>query len=181
MEVIHNKIIKFNNAFNANPFIDLIEDVSNSSYPLQHVERRPHLTMELPTLFSRLDDINAVRLRSLSISAMFPYISQYMSLYNLTKMVPKKDFITVSKLEAGNSMAEHSDDDQLDSNNFICMAYINDNYEGGELYFPDLDIQYKPRQGDVIIYQAKEKHMVTELKSGTRYSIGYGLKGPIND
>lgn len=179
MEVIHNKIIKFNNAFDPNSFIDLIENVSKSSYPLQQVERRPHLTMELPTLFSSLDDVNAVRLRSLCISAMFPYISQYISLYNLTKMVPKKEFITVSKLEAGNSMGEHADDDQLDSNNFICMAYLNDNYEGGSLYFPDLDIEYKPRQGDVIIYQAKEKHMVRELVSGVRYSIGYGLRGPV--
>lgn len=181
MEVIANKLIKFNNAFNANPFIQLIEDVSQSCYPLEHVERRPHLTMELPTLFSKSDNVDAVRLRSLCISAMFPYISQYMSLYSFSNMVPKKEFITVSKLEPGNSMAEHIDDDQINSNNFICMAYLNDNYEGGELSFPDLGISYKPRSGDVIIYQAKEKHMVTELISGTRYSIGYGLKGPIND
>jgi len=179
MEVIHNKIIKFNNAFNPNPFIDLIEDVSKSSYPLQYVDRRPHLTMELPTLFSNLDDVNAVRLRSLCISAMFPYISQYISLYGFTNMVPKKQFITVSKLETGNSMGEHKDDDQADSNNFICMAYLNDNYQGGHLYFPDLDIEYKPTAGDVIIYQAKEKHMVTKLDYGTRYSIGYGLRGPV--
>lgn len=179
MEVIANKIVKFNNAFNANPFIPLIEDVSNSSYPLKHVDRRPHLTMELPTLFSQNDDINAVRLRSLCISALFPFISQYISLYNFSSMIPKKEFITVSKLEAGNSMAEHSDDDQINSNNFICMAYLNDNYEGGELCFPDLGVSYKPKPGDVIVYQAKEKHMVTELVSGTRYSIGYGLRGPV--
>jgi len=180
MEVLSDKIIKFSNAFNPNHFIDLIEEVSISSYPLKRVERRPHLTMELPTLFSKTDDVKSVKLRNLCISTLFPLISQYISIYNLSHMAPKKDFITISKLESGNFMDVHSDDDQLDSDNFICMAYINDNYKGGELHFPEIGIQYKPRAGEAILYQAKEKHMVTELLSGTRYTIGYGLRGPIS-
>ena len=58
MEILSDKIIKFTNAFSPNGYIDLIEDVSSSCYPLNSVERRPHLTMELPFLFSKSDNIS---------------------------------------------------------------------------------------------------------------------------
>jgi predicted 2-oxoglutarate/Fe(II)-dependent dioxygenase YbiX len=61
------------------------------------------------------------------------------------------------------------------------MAYINDGFTGGELHFPEIGITYKPSAGDIIIYQAKEKHEVLELTDGIRYTFGYGLRGPVND
>jgi hypothetical protein len=136
--------------------------------------------MELPTLFSSKDNLAAVRLRSMCLSDMLPTITQYMSVYNIEKMIPKKDFITVSKLIPYSSMAVHMDDKEVVSDNFICMAYINDNFVGGELNFPDIGVKYSPSAGDIIIYQAKEKHEVLELTDGFRYSFGYGLRGPIN-
>ena len=95
-------------------------------------------------------------------------------------MIPKKNFITVSKLRHYSNMYEHVDDNEIDSNNFICMAYINENFQGGDLRFPELDITYRPKSGDILIYQAKEKHEVLDLLYGDRYTFGYGLRGPIN-
>lgn len=181
MEILSNKIIKFTNSFNANGYTDLIEEVSSSCYPLLEVERRPHLTMELPFLFSEQDNISAIKLRSRILKDIIDPISRYMSVYNIESMIPKKDFITVSKLEPGIGMASHVDDDEIESNNFICMAYANDNFSGGELLFPDLGISYKPSAGDIVIYQAKNRHMVNQIADGFRYSFGYGFKGPIHD
>lgn len=181
MEILANRLIRFTNAFNPNPYIDLIEQVSNTVYPLMHTERRPHLTMELPTLFSSKDNLAAIRLRSMCLSDILLPITQYMSVYNIEKMIPKKDFITVSKLIPNSSMEAHVDDTDVASDNFICMAYINDNFTGGGLSFPDLGISYSPVAGDVMIYQAKEKHEVLELTNGSRYTFGYGLRGPVND
>jgi hypothetical protein len=181
MEILANKVVRFTNAFNPHSYIDIIEQVSDTVYPLIHTERRPHLTMELPTLFSRKDNLVAARLRSMCLSDMLSPITQYMSVYNIEKMVPKKDFITVSKLIPNSSMEAHVDDKEAASDNFICMAYINDNFTGGELNFPELGIRYKPSAGDIIIYQAKEKHEVLELTDGIRYTFGYGLRGPVND
>lgn len=181
MEILSDKIIKFTNAFSPNGYIDLIEDVSSSCYPLNSVERRPHLTMELPFLFSQSDNISAIKLRSRILKDIMDPISRYMSVYGISKMVPKKDFITVSKLEDGRYMDSHVDDDQVDSDNFICMAYINDNFSGGDLVFPDINLSYSPSAGDIILYQSKQKHMVNKISGGPRYSFGYGFKGPIND
>lgn len=181
MEILANKVVLFTNAFNPHSYIDIIEQVSDTVYPLMHTERRPHLTMELPTLFSSKDNIAAARLRSMCLSDMLSPITQYMSVYNIEKMVPKKDFITVSKLIPNSSMEPHVDDTDIESDNFICMAYINDNFTGGELSFSDIGIKYSPSAGDIVIYQAKEKHEVLELTDGNRYTFGYGLRGPIND
>jgi hypothetical protein len=180
MQVLSKGIIKFTNAFNPNGYIDLIEEVSTTTYPLQTVERRPHLTMALPTLFSSKDNLPAVQLKTKCLSDMLGPIYQYMSIHKIQNMVPKKDFITISKMMWNSSMAEHVDDNDIDSKNFIIMGYINDNFEGGQLYFPDLDITYRPSAGDIIIYPAKEKHEVLELTSGIRYTFGYGLRGPVS-
>jgi hypothetical protein len=180
MEILANKVVRFTNAFNPHSYIDIIEQVSDTVYPLMRTDRRPHLTMELPTLFSSKDNLAAARLRSMCLSDMLPPITQYMSVYNIEKMIPKKDFITVSKLIPYSSMEAHVDDKEVVSDNFICMAYINDNFVGGELNFPDIGVTYSPSAGDIIIYQAKEKHEVLELTEGSRYSFGYGLRGPID-
>ena len=180
VEILSKGIIKFTNAFSPHSYINIIEQVSDTVYPLIHIERRPHLTMELPTLFSSKDNLAAVRLRSMCLSDMLSPITQYMSVYNIEKMVPKKDFITISKLIPNSSMEAHVDDTDVASDNFICMAYINDNLIGGELNFPKIGITYRPSAGDIIIYQAKEKHEVLELTDGNRYTFGYGLRGPID-
>jgi hypothetical protein len=181
VEILADKVVRFANAFNPNGYVDLIEEVSDTCYPLETVIRRPHLTMELPTLFSSKDNLAAVRLRTKCLSDMLHPIQEYMSIYNIEHMVPKKEFITVSKLRWLSSMEEHVDDKEMSSNNFICMAYLNDDFTGGELSFPNLNIIYKPKPGDILIYRAKENHAVLDLTYGIRYSFGYGLQGPIND
>lgn len=71
-------------------------------------------------------------------------------------------------------MEAHKDNSDNTSNHFICMMYINDNFNGGELNLIDIGIKYKPNSGDVVCYKANIEHEV--LKSdGIRYTIGYGL------
>lgn len=53
------------------------------------------------------------------------------------------------------------------------VAYLNDDYEGGELYFPRFDLTLKPKAGDVVffpstfVYEHSSKPMIT----GTKYSV----------
>ena len=180
MQILHNKIVRFDNVINSKYVIDLIEEVSKTCYPLEIVERRPHLTMELPYLFSKTDNISAIKLRSLALAYILPAIEKYMFLGHIEKMEPKKTFITVSKMLPGSIMGQHKDDMEENSKNFIAMFYINDNFSGGELYFPEIDFLYKPVAGDVIVYPAKFLHEVKQNLVNDRYSIGYGLRGPVN-
>lgn len=53
-----------------------------------------------------------------------------------------------------------------------CVTYLNDDYEGGEIYFPFFEIEKKPKAGDILMYPGSWKylHGVKPVK-GTRYAI----------
>jgi predicted 2-oxoglutarate/Fe(II)-dependent dioxygenase YbiX len=53
------------------------------------------------------------------------------------------------------------------------IFYINDEFEGGELIFPNLHIQIKPKPGMMVCFPSDQNylHGVVPIKSGMRYSI----------
>jgi hypothetical protein len=53
------------------------------------------------------------------------------------------------------------------------VAYLNSNYEGGEIYFPRFDLTIKPKTGDVIIFPSTYiyEHASNDMISGTKYSV----------
>jgi prolyl 4-hydroxylase len=53
------------------------------------------------------------------------------------------------------------------------VAYINDDYEGGELYFPRFNLTIKPKKGDVVIFPSTYiyEHASNDMISGKKYSI----------
>lgn len=53
-----------------------------------------------------------------------------------------------------------------------CVTYLNDDYSGGELYFPYLDIEWKPEFGDSVFFPSTfiYAHSSKPVKSGVKYS-----------
>jgi Rps23 Pro-64 3,4-dihydroxylase Tpa1-like proline 4-hydroxylase len=53
------------------------------------------------------------------------------------------------------------------------VGYLNDNYEGGEIYFPYLDIKIKPEAGSVVFFPSNYiyVHEVMPISNGIRYAI----------
>jgi hypothetical protein len=58
------------------------------------------------------------------------------------------------------------------------LFYLNDDYEGGELYFPLQDIQFKPKRGAAYFFPGDMNyvHGVTEIKNGIRYTCPFFWK-----
>lgn len=79
----------------------------------------------------------------------------------------------------GISLGEHQDNTaEGDLNNmFGVVIYLNDNYEGGEIYYKDLGISYKPKSGDLVVHYAGLTHGVKEVTSGIRYILTSFVKG----
>lgn len=50
------------------------------------------------------------------------------------------------------------------------ILFLNDDYEGGEIYFPEKDIIVTPRAGSVLMFPAKERWSAKEVK-GTAYKM----------
>ena len=55
------------------------------------------------------------------------------------------------------------------------LFYINDDYEGGELYFPNQGIQFKPKRGAAYFFPGDMNyiHGVTRIESGERYTCPF--------
>lgn len=55
------------------------------------------------------------------------------------------------------------------------LFYLNDDYEGGELYFPNQDVRFKPKAGSAYFFPGDMNyiHGVSEIKSGIRYVIPF--------
>jgi hypothetical protein len=55
------------------------------------------------------------------------------------------------------------------------LFYLNDDYKGGELYFPKQNIQFKPKPGAAYFFPGDMNyiHGVTEIKSGIRYTCPF--------
>lgn len=57
-------------------------------------------------------------------------------------------------------------------NSFV--FYLNDDYEGGEINFPHLDINFKPEAGSILMFpsmQDKYTHQMHPMLSGFKYMI----------
>jgi hypothetical protein len=55
------------------------------------------------------------------------------------------------------------------------LFYLNDDYEGGELYFPKQDVQFKPKSGAAYFFPGDLNyiHGVTKITEGIRYVIPF--------
>ena len=63
---------------------------------------------------------------------------------------------------------------EFERSKWATFIYLNDDIEGGELYFPDHNISIKPKTGMLAAFDGghKNQHGVTFITSGTRYTIG---------
>lgn len=63
------------------------------------------------------------------------------------------------------------------------VIYLNDDYIGGELYYPEYNYEYKPKRKDLVMHVGDIIHGVKEVTSGTRYAgtVLMRAKGQYNE
>jgi hypothetical protein len=76
----------------------------------------------------------------------------------------------MARFEEGYGMHEHFDSNK--PNDIATLIYINDNYDGGDIYFPDLNISIKPAAGDLVCFPDTPDfvHGVRPITKGIRYT-----------
>jgi hypothetical protein len=84
------------------------------------------------------------------------------------------------KWDVGGFAAPHSDNSDYDGNpnafeinKYVGILYLNDDYEGGELFFRDHDIEFKPAAYSYICFPGgvENIHGVKEILKGVRYTM----------
>lgn len=77
----------------------------------------------------------------------------------------------------GHPHSDNTDEDGNPSfyeiNKISAIIYLDDQYSGGELYFPEHDLQIKPKSGSMLVFPGGKEnvHGVNELVSGKRHTI----------
>jgi len=89
----------------------------------------------------------------------------------------------VACLFSGDSHIPHADSERREDGRWVPnhtpqrdytgLAYLNDDFRGGELVFPDLDITIAPRPGLLVGFPSNHEfvHAVPKVLSGKRYSL----------
>lgn len=105
-------------------------------------------------------------------NALTNFISRYSEHFQLGT-VDDEGYVLL-KYEVGTMYNQHYDCGPKQSHRvFSIICYLNDDYEGGELEFPYLDLTYKPSAGDVIVFPSNYtfSHIAHPVTSGTKYSL----------
>jgi hypothetical protein len=85
------------------------------------------------------------------------------------------------KWEPGAYARKHSDNTDAEGNSgaftrsrYAGFLYLNDDFEGGLLKFPDQDLEIQPKVGMLAVFDGgfNNMHEVSMITSGVRYTIG---------
>jgi hypothetical protein len=104
--------------------------------------------------------------------AQSPAVEDYCRDYNIHKLKYWEAFNFI-KYGPGQHFQEHHDHGFSYNCTVSLVAYVNDYYEGGELYFRLQNLNIKPQAGDLYIFPSNfmYPHRAMPVHSGTKYSI----------
>jgi hypothetical protein len=88
------------------------------------------------------------------------------------------DSIMLCRWDVGKQLPPHIDNQDTHEystpwRNYSSLVYLNEDYEGGEIFFPRLDLSLRPSTGMLVIFSsgAEHQHGVTEITAGKRYTM----------
>lgn len=79
--------------------------------------------------------------------------------------------------DEGDYMGLHADGDYSDGSYnwrlYGAILYLNDDFEGGEIYFPEQDLELKPKPGTLVFFPGHRPyvHGVREITKGERHNF----------
>ena len=62
-----------------------------------------------------------------------------------------------------------------DSSFLTAVTYLNDDFDGGEICFPEQKVCIKPSPGSTIIFPSDFKHEVKEVLNKNRYMLSNSI------
>ena len=99
-------------------------------------------------------------------------VKDYCKMYNIQELRYWEAFNFI-KYEPGHHFMEHHDHGYSYNCTVSLVSYLNDDYDGGELYFRLQQLNIKPKAGDLYIFPSNfmYPHQAMPVKSGTKYSL----------
>ncbi len=113
-------------------------------------------------------------LSSFSRNEIHKNIESYKDFLGYSRHTFEKDneyfSLHISKYVDGGGIGAHRDVNiSEEDGNYTVIIYLNDEYDGGELGFPDLNIEIKPKSGDMLVFPNSYLHYAKESWNGAKY------------
>jgi hypothetical protein len=101
-------------------------------------------------------------------------MDNYFDMYPIAKLNVKRRENSISLLKYGKNgyLPPHSDQG-ISSRVISVLMYLNDDYEGGKINFPNSNISLKPKAGSIIFFPSNYiyVHSIDEVTDGYRYVL----------
>ena len=117
------------------------------------------------------DEIRMIILTANMQERVMQHVADYANQFGL--YIKNNEKTRLVRYEVGEYFKSHRDDHPLTPRTLSTVVYINDDYDGGELYFKYFDFKYKPEFGDLVIFPSNYAyhHESTPITSGTKYIL----------
>jgi hypothetical protein len=118
-----------------------------------------------------IQEFNLSEIWQSAYDAQMPAVEDYSAKYNVR--MNYWEVMNFIQYGPGQHFKEHADHGFSYSATVSLVAYPNDDYEGGELNFPKLNISIKPQAGDLYIFPSTYlfSHVAEPVTEGRKYSI----------
>lgn len=181
----NNEIFYFTDSLNApTEYIEFLEELDKNELSHPYIEKwkiwkasndESYIYGEQKNInnfiFSDNEELNKKILYLINSikESLYMCVKSYCLSKNIKNYEIKKDF-AINKYYLNKEMGPHTDSykENFDKS-FTILVYINDNYIGGEIEFPEQNIKIKPEAGSVLIFPTyspflHQSHKVIEGK-----------------
>jgi len=103
---------------------------------------------------------------------MLDLSNYFIKKYTDYDLVEKHD-VHLIRYTNGDYFTLHADDRPVAPRTVSATLYLNDEYSGGEICFQHLNVNYRPKKGDCLIFSSSfpYSHYVKEITGGVRYVV----------
>lgn len=173
--------------------LNIINSTSEEDWKIEYLSNLKRFCMEK---FGRDDVENLVAEGKFEITQNWEdknynitHHSIQVKIYNkLNELVLKADpglelsgFATVQRMQEGVELKSHTDQDTDPSIRYATILYLNDDYSAGEIFFPNMDVELKPKKKSILVFPGTKEyqHGVRHVGEGNiRYVLVGFIKVP---
>ena len=104
-------------------------------------------------------------------------LHSYKNIFRIEEEIKDVEVYGLLKYSKGEHYNFHYDGTTDSKRSVSVLIYINDDYEGGEIEFPNFKIKIKPKAGTLILFPSNYAygHIAHPVTSGTKYVIATWL------
>jgi Rps23 Pro-64 3,4-dihydroxylase Tpa1-like proline 4-hydroxylase len=200
-EIPHENIVYFKGVItNIKEIIELIESLGSkavSPWEVWYAHNDTHEYGSFKSLRrSLLEEESDLDIKSRSaylIQSLTDYMAQCASKYSEIYGISPVDLeyavfalnheqtkFGINKYFENRHMGPHVDWNEFNSDiRFTIVVYLNDDYEGGEIYFNNQDVKIKPQAGSIVMFPSKLPYLHESLNitKGRKMLITHHWKG----